>query len=58
METLQYQENRINNKFVGNTIENNKDLWNMIEDIENPENIAEQLSNFIDNTRKDYDEYK
>lgn len=38
-------------------ITSNEKLDKAIEDIENPEKIAEGISNFINSTRKKYDEY-
>jgi len=38
-------------------ITSNEKLDKAIEDIENPEKIAKEISNFINSTRKKYDEY-
>jgi len=38
-------------------ISSNEKLDKTIDNIENPEKVAENISHFIDNTRKDYDKY-
>ncbi|MEI6775088.1 MAG: hypothetical protein WCL18_10385 [bacterium] len=38
-------------------ISSNEKLNKTIEDIENPEKVAENISNFINTTRKNYDNY-
>jgi len=38
-------------------ISSNEKLDKTIDNIENPEKVAENISNFINTTRKDYDKY-
>ena len=45
-----------NSMDIANIFSNEK-LDKTIEDIENPEKVAENISNFINTTRKNYDNY-
>ena len=46
-----------NNSMDIANISSNEKLDKTIEDIENPEKVAENIGNFINTTRKNYDNY-
>jgi len=55
--TPEHQENSTANTMDIASITSNEQLTTICEDIENPESVTKNIGRFIDNTRKDYDNY-